>query len=190
MNDFDNSTENEYIFSFNDLKIKLEKVKQQMENSEDEDFSIVKTYVCLAWLGLTPEEIKNAVASDYNQAVKALVINEKVIFINEKEIADLLLENVSSCNSSDKIIRSKSCSDNAWICLDAEKTAEKYGLGYKFVYKMCFFNEKYTLKQSGQPADLVKFKDMVKIIDINIDVLLKEFDDYEKCRNSLTANTK
>lgn len=55
---------------------------------------------------------------------------------------------------------------------------------------MCFFNEKYTLKQSGQPADLVKFKDMVKIIDINIDVLLKEFDDYEKCRNSLTANTK
>ena len=73
---------------------------------------------------------------------------------------------------------------------EIKKTAEKYGLGYKFVYKMCFFNEKYTLKQSGQPADLVKFKDMVKIIDINIDVLLKEFDDYEKCRNSLTANTK
>lgn len=148
----------EYIYSFDMLDKKIS------ENNTLSDGA--KAYICLTWLGLSPKEIGEAC---YNKAMRTVEWNDMTIFVKEDRIASRLasLEDISLCRS----------------CADEAESAAPHGL----LYISGFFNMRYEQKQLGQPEDIVRVKEMARIIGKNMPELNVQYLEYEKARNSLKA---
>lgn len=125
----------------------------------------LKAYVYLSWLGLSRDEIENADIADYNPAMKMLVCGERYVFVKEPEIAEFL-------SSADALPDKNACGT-------AEKEAEKLGLSHDHVYKMRYFYDKLGLKQSGQPEDIVREREIAFCLGVDICTLDDEFLRYE-----------
>lgn len=73
------------------------------------------------------------------------------------------------------------CSGN--IISDYDKAgseADKLGLFHELVYKMRFFYYKLELKKTGQPEDIVRFKEIMRNIGSDEKTISSEFEQYEK----------
>ena len=144
----------EFITCFEDIK----KLTVDCDNN-------AKAYIYLSWLGLTESEIKSAAAEDYNAAMRILMCGDRSVYIKEDEIALFL----SGAEGN--------------IVADTEKArieAEKLGLPHEFLYKMRFFYDKLELKKTGQPEDIVRFKEIMRNIGSDKSTLSEEFERYEK----------
>lgn len=144
----------EFITCFDDIS------KRTAESGRD-----AKAYIFLSWLGLTESEMKSAGADDYNAAMRILMCGDRSVYVKEDEIASFL----------------EKCSGN--IIGDYDKAgseADKLGLSHDLVYKMRFFYDKLELKKTGQPEDIVRFKEIMRNIGSDEKTISNEFEQYEK----------
>ncbi|MGN0696546.1 MAG: hypothetical protein ACI4J5_07280 [Oscillospiraceae bacterium] len=124
-----------------------------------------KAYIYLTWLGLSAAEIK---AARYNGMVSTVEWDDRMTFVKDEKISAFL----SSCVD---------ISDFGKYASEAENSGIEPGL----VYKMGFFNIRYEQKKLGQPEDVVRIREMAKVIGEDASALSNEYLDYEKGRNAI-----
>lgn len=95
--------------------------------------------------------------------------NDRTVFVKDDRIADRLaaVEDISLCRS---------------FADEAEAV-----IVHELLYISGFFNMRYEQKQLGQPEDIVRVKEMARIIGKNMPELNVQYLEYEKARNSLKA---
>lgn len=145
-----------YIYNFNELSAMLDK--------ED---TAAYVYACLLWLGVAPNDIPNVTAECFNENMHTLSVRYRVIFIKDKPINDALSGYKNSLPITAQERRR------------ADAALTKLGLSWKFIYKMQVFSSKHELERSGQPEDIILFREMAAAIGKNESQINSEYDDYK-----------
>lgn len=139
----------------------------------DKENSAVYVYVCLLWLGIAPNDIQNVTAECFNENMHTINVRYRVIFIKDKPINDAL----SSYKSSLPITSQERRSTDAALA--------ECGLDWKYIYKMQLFASKRELEKSGQPEDIILFREMAAAIGKSDSQIKSEYNDYKASLQSL-----
>lgn len=139
-----------YIFGFDQLE-KLLESKNLSDNA--------KKYSYLTWLGLTPSEMTS---SYYNHRTRTVESDDRVIFVKEDRIAELLAPMDGQAPKKSEIS-------------SAETELNDAGISPAQLYKMSFFNIRLAQAELGQPEDIVRIKEMSRHIGQSAAELDKEY---------------
>lgn len=145
-----------YIYNFDELSAMLDK-----ENPA------VYVYACLLWLGIAPNDIQNVTAECFNENMHTINVRYRVIFIKNKPINDALSSYKSSLPITSQERRS------------ADAALVERGLDWKYIYKMQLFASKRELEKSGQPEDIILFREMAAAIGKSDSQIKSEYNDYK-----------
>mgnify|MGYP005834137033 FL=1 len=159
------SGDNLYFYSFSDISTDVEKLFEADKQAG--------MYVCLSWIGLTADEIKFAKVCDYNPAMRMLHTEERVIYIQDDEVAEKLKKR---CENVPPYSMELMVAD----CAKAAAKAEELGVSPAFVYKMKYFKEKQQSAISGEPEDFIRKKECLKYIGESEEELEAQFINYQK----------
>lgn len=146
-----------YIYNFEEL-------------SELLDTKDKKTYIyaCLLWLGVAPNDMHNVIAECFNETMHTLNVRYRTVFIKEKRINDALVE-FKSCLPITPQDRRR-----------ADEFLSECALDWKYIYKMQLLAKKYELEKSGQPEDIILFREMITVLGKSNDQIKAEYADYKE----------